>query len=459
MRRQLGTIVVVLLVTVAGGPLIVPAHAQASLQDMVDAAAAGAVVEVPSGTYSGPVVIDKPLTLVGMGLPVVDGGGDGDVFYVNSADVTIEGFVIRNTGDSLDRENAGVSSDMSPRLVVRNNVFENVLFGVFARTSPEAVISGNQIGAKDLDLGRRGDGIRLWECPDSIVEGNTISGGRDTVMWFTDRVIVRDNTVSGGRYGLHFMYSDGALIERNRLSDNSVGMFLMYSLDPTVRDNVLEDNFGPSGYGIGLKDIDGATATGNRFLGNRVGLYLDNSPSAAGVTQHFESNVFAYNRTGVVFLPAVKNNTFTANAFIDNGEQVGVQGSGTFTGNTWTMAGQGNFWSDYAGYDANGDGVGDIAYASADLFSEMTDTHPHLRFFDETPAARAIDLAASMFPVFRPRPKLQDDAPLTSPGVFAPPVGESDSPSPLGAVAAGVALIVGAGMVMAAAGRGRRFST
>lgn len=451
MRRRIGACVLMMLVVLTGGLVVVPGFAQSSLQELVDAAAPGSTVDVPAGTYAGPVRIEKPLTLIGAGSPVVDGGGDGDVFYVSAPDVTIEGFVIRNTGDSLDRENAGVSSDMSPGLTVVNNTFEDVLFGVFARNSPETVVAGNRIGAKNLELGRRGDGIRLWESPNSLVEGNTVTGGRDMVLWFADGVVVRDNVVSGGRYGLHFMYSDGAFVERNHLFDNSVGMFLMYSLDPTVRDNVLEDNYGPSGYGIGLKDVDGAVATGNRFLGNRVGLYLDNSPSAAGVTQRFESNVFAYNRTGVVFLPSVRNNTFTGNAFVDNGEHVGVQGSGSFTGNTWTADGQGNFWSDYAGYDADGDGTGDIVYVAADLFSELTDDHPELRFFVETPAARAVDVAASMFPVFRPRPKLEDTAPLISPGNFGPAVGGAGEASALGAVLAGAGLVAVSAALFAAA--------
>ncbi len=452
--RKAGVVVCVAFAAIAGP--VLAQDAAPSLQSMIDEVAAGSVIEVPAGTYSGPIVIDKPLTLRGGSVVVVDGGGSGDVFYVSSADVAIEGFTIRNTGASLDRENAGVSADMAPRLVVRDNVFEDVLFGVFIRNAEESLITGNVIGAKALDLGRRGDGIRLWESPRSVIEHNTIEGGRDTVMWFADDVVVRDNVIEGGRYGLHFMYSDGALIERNRVSNNSVGAFLMYSRDVVVRDNLFEGNFGPSGYGVGLKDMDGVTATGNHFIGNRVGLYLDNSPSAAGVTQRFDANVFAYNRTGVMFLPSVANNTLTLNAFIDNGEQVGVQGSGAFAGNTWTEGTSGNYWSDFAGYDADGDGVGDLTYRSADLFSELTDDHPELRFFDETPAARAIGLAAEMFPVFRPRPKLEDTAPLMAPRLVAPAVPGSADGSAVPGLAVGTGLVLVAALLAAPGGRRRR---
>ena len=51
------------------------------------------------------------------------------------------------------------------------------------------LLRGNEItGDAAAALGMRGDGIRLWEASDSIVEGNTIADGRDTVLWFSNGV-------------------------------------------------------------------------------------------------------------------------------------------------------------------------------------------------------------------------------------------------------------------------------
>ena len=52
---------------------------------------------------------------------------------------------------------------------------------------------------------------------------------------------------------------------------------------------------GPSGYGIGLKDMDDVTITGNRFLDNRVGVYNDGSPRELNSTGIIQGNLFAYN--------------------------------------------------------------------------------------------------------------------------------------------------------------------
>jgi nitrous oxidase accessory protein len=381
------------------------------LQARIDEAPAGSTIVVPDGIY-GPVEIDKSLILTGQGQPIIDAGGEGSAITVTAADVTIEGFLIRNTGVSLDRENSGVDANDSPRLIIRDNIFENVLFGVFLRKAPDSVVTGNVVGAMDLELGRRGDGIRLWECAGSVIENNIVDGGRDTVFWFSDNLIVRGNEVTSGRYGLHFMYSDNTLIDENRLAQNSVGVFFMYGRDLVLTNNVIAENQGPSGYGIGLKDMDGITANGNRFIGNRAGMYLDNSPWSADQHQTIDGNLFAYNDVGVLFMPSVKRNTFTNNAFIDNTEQVGVKGGGDFSGNDWTSNGIGNYWSDFAGFDADGDGIGDVPYRLADLYSTLTDRHPELAFFSETPAARAISVVARVFPVLEPRPKVEDMAPL-----------------------------------------------
>jgi nitrous oxidase accessory protein len=381
------------------------------LQSIIDEASAGDVIDLAAGTYAGGVVISKPLTITGHDWPTIDSGGAGTVIEVMAPDVTIQNLVIRNSGASLDREDSGVSV-LESRVTIRNNRFEDVLFGIFLRTSRDSLIIDNTIGAKDVFIANRGDGIRLWESAGSTVEGNVIEGGRDTVFWFTDNIVVRNNQISGGRYGLHFMYSDGAVIEGNVLSSNSVGAFMMYSYDVTIRNNVMADNSGPSGYGLGLKDMDDFDISGNRFVSNRVGMYLDNSPSAAGSEGWIEDNLFAYNQIGASFLPAVKNNNFSGNTFIDNVEQVGITSSGHFVGNAWSVNGRGNYWSDFAGYDADGDGVGDVAYKVDDLYNTLTDEYPDLAFFNETPASKAIGLAAQMFPVLRPDPIIEDEHPL-----------------------------------------------
>jgi nitrous oxidase accessory protein len=185
-------------------------------------------------------------------------------------------------------------------------------------------------------------------------------------------------------------------------------------------------------------------------------MYLDNSPWSYDQYQYLRRNLFAYNDIGVLFLPSVKRNEFSENAFIDNGEQVGVQGSGDFSGNAWSIDGVGNYWSDFAGYDADGDGMGDVPYRLEDLYSTLTDRHPELAFFSETPAAKAVDLAARMFPVLRPRPKVEDQHPLLSVPELPPIATATSSPGPALLTLSGLLLAAAAVIVTIPGGRRRR---
>ena len=100
------------------------------------AAQPGDTIVVPAGVYAGPLIIDRPVTLVGEGMPVIEGTGKGDVVTITAPDVTLRGFVIRNSGDSLDQENAGVTG-LAPNLTIESNRFEDTLFGVYLKEAPE----------------------------------------------------------------------------------------------------------------------------------------------------------------------------------------------------------------------------------------------------------------------------------------------------------------------------------
>lgn len=384
----------------------------------IAAAAPGTTISVPPGVYAGPLHIDRPLTLEGQEGAVIDGGGTGDVVTVSAANVTLRGLTIRNSGSSLDREHAGISG-LSPNLLIENNRLENVLFGIYLKNAANSVVRNNVVLSQDLDIARRGDGIRAWYSDHPTIEGNHVIGSRDVVVWFSPHGIIRQNIVEQGRYGLHFMFSDDQVIEENILRGNSVGVYIMYGRTLALRDNLLIDNRGPSGYGIGLKDADDVTTENNYIVSNRAGVYVDGSPREPNSTVIFRRNVFAYNEIGVTMLPLVKRNVFTENIFQENGEQVAVAGNGDVIANEWAAGGRGNFWSDYTGFDTNGDAIGDLPYRAQSLYEDLLQKYPELRLFQLSPASSALDLAARAFPIFQPRPKLADPQPLMSPPTVA----------------------------------------
>ncbi len=391
------------------------ARATDDLRALVAAADPGATIIVPAGIHAGTIVIDKPLTLIAEPGAIIDAQGSGDAVRITAPNVTIRGFTIRNTGISLDRENAAINITKGPHAVIENNTLADVLFGVYLRESSFSVIRNNTIGGKDLELGRRGDAVRIWQSHDCVIEDNIISLSRDAVLWFSNRTVIRRNHVSGGRYGMHFMYADDNVLEDNTLTGNSVGAFLMYSKNLTLRRNRFIHNRGPSGFGLGLKDVDGLHAEHNLFASNRAGVQADNSPANLDIRHVFTRNVFAFNDQGVAFMPSVQRNDFTNNTFLDNTEQVAVLGRGELTDVRFTIEGVGNFWSDYPGFDADRDGVGDLPHRSESLFESIVARDSRLRLFLHSPVQIAVESAARIAPVVRPQPRFVDEAPLMEP--------------------------------------------
>ena len=73
---------------------------------------------------------------------------------------------------------------------------------------------------------------------------------------------------------------------------------------------------------------------------------------------------------------------------------------------------KGNRYSDYEGYDLDGDGVGDVAYEVKALSSELTESRPALKFFHGTAAMGLVDAVARSMPMLASHKLLTDPAPL-----------------------------------------------
>ncbi len=382
--------------------IIVDSSSNQNLQKTIDQAESGDTLDVKPGIYAGPIHVKKSIHLIGETLPIIDAQGKGSGVYLEAADILFKGFIVRNTGDVLSTEDSGLWAT-GERICIEDNRFENVLFGIYLKQAPFGVVRNNSLISKPLDIARRGDLIRVWYSDDVLIEKNFATQGRDVVLWFSKNMKVLNNQFQESRYGLHFMYCQQAVVEHNKLSHNSVGAYLMYSAGLQLRENILLENRGPSGYGIGFKDMDGAVIEKNSIVGNRVGFFLDSC--AKGL---FQNNMIALNDIGMQVIPTASNNQFSENNFIENGEQILLDGSSAHTVNDWNH----NHWSDYRGFDANQDGVGDVAYHPMKLFERIADRYHTLKVFYGSPSISAIDFAATTFPIFQPTSKFVDEFPV-----------------------------------------------
>lgn len=405
----------------------------------------GDVIEVRGGYYSGPLVVDKSVSLFGVDWPIIDGGGQGTVVTLNAPGIRLRGFEVRGSGVEPDRDHAGITLT-APGIVVEGNRLVDVLFGIFVARADGAVLRDNDITSKDeYEIGRKGDGIRLWYSQGVSVEGNHVHQARDVVMWYSRDVIVRNNLIESGRYGVHLMYCDGAQIIGNRLRGNSVGIYTMYSNHVELRDNDIRHQRGPSGYALGFKDADFVLAIDNLLADNRAGVFLDHTPFTPQGFARFEDNILAFNDLGVIIMTAVQGASFSNNTFWENEEQVSLQGSGQMGDNSWL----GNYWSDYTGFDANHDGVGELPYRSERFFESLMDREPRLRMLNYSPVVQALEFAATSFPIFKPQPRFSDLAPRTLPAELHPsaiPMSSRSQQAAMALLGLGLLLVSGAGV-------------
>ncbi len=376
------------------------------LQPLVDEAEESGYLMLEPGTYAGPVVVDKPLTIDGGGKVTIDNGGKGTVILLDTDGATIKGLHLTGSGSSPNDMDSGVQV-RGKFNVIKDNVIDDCLFGVDLQQSEHNIVRRNHISSKPSSLGQRGDSVRLWYSFHNKVTDNVISNVRDMVVWYSADNTISRNTASNSRYSLHFMYSQRNLVEQNRYYNNAVGIFLMYSDGVIVRSNHIAHAAGPTGIGIGFKETSDLIIEDNEILYCASGLYIDVSPFQPDTTNRFERNLIAYNGIGIRFLNDWHGSVFDGNQIAGNLTQVLVSGGKTANRNVW----KGNYWSDYQGFDRDKDGEGDTPHEVFAYADRLWRDVPHAQFFKGSPMLEALDFLERLAPFSKPNLLLRDSAP------------------------------------------------
>lgn len=423
--RRTRTAVAAATVMMLGGLPATVAADSPSLQRRLNAAAPGSTITVDGGVHQGPIVIRGPLTLAGTNRPAIDGNGAGSVVTIEGTGVVFRGFVVRNSGREVTEEAAGITVTGNRHRIEANEI-RDVYFGIHVAGGAGHVVQDNAIAPGEKHGARPGHGISLWEVRDTRVARNRISDARDGIyLSFTEGVDVSDNEVSGCRYGLHSMYSQRASFERNQLTSNLLGAALMMSDRLLLRGNRIEQHReGSAAYGVLLKDIGDLRAEDNRLLANRVGIYAEGVPSQPGRQAIVSRNVIAGNEIGL----ALQSNaalTVTGNTLADNLSDVRALGRQLSPAMRWSSAGRGNSWTQYRGYDADRNGIGDLPHSVDNAMDSLLRRNQMVQAFLYTPAHLAIEAATRMFPLFQQKPLLTDEHPLMKPPPGLPPEGGS----------------------------------
>lgn len=376
------------------------------LQTLVDQAPAGSTLKPPPGTYSGPVLVNKPLVIDGGGQVTIDGGGQGTVFVLETNSSTLRGLHLKNSGASHDSDDAclNVRGDYN---TIESLVISDCLFGIDLKQASENLVRGNRIASKPFSLGLRGDGLRLWYSMNNRIENNEVIDSRDMVVWYSNGNVFSGNVGRRSRYSIHFMFANDNEVVGNRFYDNAVGVYLMYTERVHVRNNVISHATGATGMGIGFKESSDSIVEGNEIIYCAVGIGSDLSPFEPDTKIHFRNNRIAYNGIGIMFTSELGGNIANDNVFEGNLTHVMQAGRGASNLNVW----RGNYWDDYQGFDRNADNVGDTPYELFAFSDRIWMEIPQARFFKTSPAMEALDFLERLAPFSSPDLMLRDELP------------------------------------------------
>lgn len=389
--------------------LSMAAIADQSLQAWIDTALPGTVLRLPAGTYRGPAVVAKPLTLENIGKVVIDGGGAGTILTIKADHVTVRGLTIRNSGGSHDAIDGGIMAEGS-HLLIENNRIEDVLFGISLHRTTDSVVRHNRIRSRPVDSADRGDGLRLWYSTGNRIEDNDIAQIRDITVSNSPLNRYTGNSIRDSRRAFNFLFSHRSIVERNYLVKNSTGIIALNSEGMIIRHNRILHAMDASGAGIALKETSAALVQGNEIVHCAHGIMAD-SPMNPLNRIVFVDNLIAHNITGIYFYGAKGGHIAINNTFRSNLWPVTIIGDGDPMNDTWW----GNIWDTYEGFDLDGDGFGDTPHELHAWADRIWIETPSATFFRNSPILELLDFLEKLAPFSAPSLILRDTAPRMRP--------------------------------------------
>ena len=380
------------------------------LQDAIDNAPAGSILKLPAGVYKGNIIIDKPITILGLedGV-IIDGENEGTVIKAKGSFITLKNLKIINSGDRHERLDSGIQLSDGKQNEISDCIIDNCLFGIDIQMVSNSIISNNKITSKDFDLGLRGDGLRLWYSNDNLVTKNSLIKSRDMVIWYSHGNTISENYGEYGRYSLHFMYAGKNYVTNNTYKFNSVGIFFMYSKDTIATGNIIKSSLGATGMGLGLKDVSNFTIKDNTIIYCAQGLYIDRSPFEPDTHNWIIGNKILYNAEALHFHSLSENNVIKKNVIMGNIEDIVNDSRGSKTNENDIV---GNYWDNYEGFDKNGDNIGDTPHKVFQYADQLWVYNPNVKFFYGSPVISLLNFLAKLAPFSKPLFLLEDQKPI-----------------------------------------------
>lgn len=314
--------------------------AYSSIQEAINSASKGDIIEVHSGTYRENVVINKSIILRGIGEPIIDAGGIGCGVILEADGITLEGFNVTNSevgilsrsnrnlisGNFAFHNQKGICLLGSTGNIIRENIvrfniegielvesFENRLIenvadhnaeGIYLCRSGGNILRNNTMHLNGINFGALGDG--LFELDNDIDISNLADGSRIYYLVGISDLIIDSNSQAGAIYSIGCR---NITMQNLNLSQNSVGIYLYRTYNCAIENCTIKSNL----YGIKLDESYDNIIRANTFRNSRLSaIFLGSSKN-----NNLQDNYVASSYDGI-YLGQSSSNILQNNQVKDN---------------------------------------------------------------------------------------------------------------------------------------------
>jgi len=380
------------------------------LQDAINNATPHSTIKLSSGIYTGNIIIDKSLTIIGLDDNVIiDGEAKGTVVTINASNVTLKNLRITNSGGRMENLDSAVSLNNVKNCEIDSCTIVNSLYGIDMNIVKNSRITNNYISSKDIDISLRGNALKLYYSSKNIISNNLINKSRDVTLNYSADNNFTNNTFTNNRFASHLSMSNRNTFDANIYSHNSVSMMFMGARDTLVINNSIKSSDGAAGIGVVIGHVSNFRFERNILKFNAKAIYIDSKEKARGMKRYINYNEISYNAEAIHFHTAIKDNTIRHNRFFGNIDDVVKDIEGYYSP---TNIVEYNYWDRYTGFDKDGDNIGDTPHKIYQYADQLWHYNNKVKFFYGSPTMSLLNFLANLAPFVEPNLLLIDSNPI-----------------------------------------------